>query len=749
VALHALTNRPVDAETSVVLRKLGPRVLAGTCGLLAVVLAAAVVVTVRERRDAELGRDLATARGLAFASGAVLDSSPESALLLALEACRRACDRPPEETYEVRHSLLTAIQQAALLDDVLALRGVPQAVAVSPDGRRVAVTTFTAADERGSLVVFDLLRRRSWSTSLKAAFELVFTPNGRRIVTEGWGVVRVYDAERLTPAAPPLEVTATGTLEGRRFSDDVGSAELSSDGRLAAVWGTHGVFNVWDVAHRRPLRNFPQSRFDGGLLAPGGRTLVASGSGGGRVTMWDLERGRAIGTIPFASSSVRFSADGRTAAFATALGIRLWDVAHHASRGAPLRGPRAVDSIVFDPTGERLAAAADGAVWVWNLHRPASEGRRAAAGRPIAFGPTGRTLLVSSKSRLRLLDVARREPLAIPPPLLGAETITVFTPDETRLVSASRDGTVRLWNLAPGNPLVLTTARHDGEPYRVIARAWTPDGRMLISGGFDGSVAVIPLAKRSPTQLPPAENPIVSVQVSADGKTLATLAATHDVALWDGRTAKSKGTIPLPYESAVAFAEGGQTVAVLAAGNVRFWNLERSRFERRHYRLFSRADKLAIAPDGATIAASDDDGNVYLWPVRDGRLGERTLLHRRVTRGGYVPTVNSLGFSADGSVLLSSADDDQVRLFDVRRALPLGDPLPVDGAAAISPRDSTLASAVGRGVIAIWDEILLSLDSSLWERRICAMTHRGLTRSEWRRFLPGEPYHPVCSAQRK
>ena len=114
-----------------------PRTAAATSTLIALALAVAPQAAGVPNAAAVQG-DLATARGLAYASAKLLGASPERALLLALEACRRAC-----ATYEVRDSLLTALQRVARLQAVLPLRGEPWAIAVGPDGRRLAVTTTT------------------------------------------------------------------------------------------------------------------------------------------------------------------------------------------------------------------------------------------------------------------------------------------------------------------------------------------------------------------------------------------------------------------------------------------------------------------------------------------------------------------------------------------------------------------------------------------------------------------------------
>ena len=61
-----------------------------------------------------------------------------------------------------------------------------------------------------------------------------------------------------------------------------------------------------------------------------------------------------------------------------------------------------------------------------------------------------------------------------------------FSPDGSHLVSAGRDGAIKLWNADDGKLVRLLRARQ-GE---VLALAFHPNGKLLASGGADGSVKV-------------------------------------------------------------------------------------------------------------------------------------------------------------------------------------------------------------------------------------------------------------------
>lgn len=231
-------------------------------------------------------------------------------------------------------------------------------------------------------------------------------------------------------------------------------------------------------------------------------TIRAISLGTGRI-----ERTWRIGS---SATAVAISPDDRYLAIGAADGIVcLRRVADGALLQCMIAHQGQVSGLAFDPAGARLASSSwDGRVFLWRVPSLAFAARRAIPGsaNAIAFSPDGRHLAIAASTRppIRTPAEARREadgalsprepgnavylwaPGADPRALRGHRgpvTQVAWTPDGARILSASWDRAVRMWEARPGLPAV-EIARFDDFSSLSRALAVAPGGRLVAAGAF-------------------------------------------------------------------------------------------------------------------------------------------------------------------------------------------------------------------------------------------------------------------------
>ena len=173
------------------------------------------------------------------------------------------------------------------------------------------------------------------------------------------------------------------------------------------------------------------------------------------------------------------------------------------------------------------------------------------------------------------------------------------------------------------------------------------------------------------TRLRSPAGSVKSVASSADGRMVAAGTEPGPVQVWQvdpvaGLTAHRTLTGPAKSIVSVAFTRSG----VLAGGgkdrSVYLWSLTGGS-EPIGRVVGPTGDVLSVAfsPDGAVLAAADEDGRVHLWNVRDPA---RPVSLATFTDSGVEASpavVQTLAFTPDGRVLVSGSYDSSVRLWDV------------------------------------------------------------------------------------
>ena len=276
----------------------------------------------------------------------------------------------------------------------------------------------------------------------------------------------------------------------------------------------------------------------------------------------------------------------------------------------------------------------------------------------------------------------------------------VWSPDGTRIASASRDKTVQVWNTFTGSHLLT----YRGHPDRVLAVAWSPDGTRIASSGEDGTVHIWDAATGKGLLTYRSRAPIVhTVAWSPDSKRIVSDSAQM-VEVWDTLT----GSLLLTYRghtsgvTAAAWSPSGKYIA--SAGidqTIQVWNatVGNALFTYRGH-----ADEvlaLAWSPDEKYIASASADQTIQVWG--GGAVGTICTYQNHMTR------VLAVGWSPDGRHIASADNTGLVHVWDAATGTTVfiyrghgGKLVNRVNAVAWSPDGKHITSASDDGTVQVW-----------------------------------------------
>ncbi len=354
-----------------------------------------------------------------------------------------------------------------------------EAVQFSPDGQALA-----AGSRDGTAILRDassgreMLALHGHTGSVR---DLLFTPDGKRLLT-----IAEDKTARLWDISPDREIQ---TLSPG------GWPAYSPDGAHLAIRGLDGRILIYDTNSGQVSLTISDQPVRGVIVYSLDGSLLATGRWDGTAKIWDSATGKELLAMEGHLDRVHalaFSPDGNYLATGDGLAgagqasVRIWDT----HLGQELLNLPATDWLVsaveFSPDGEQVAAATWGiggnhAIKVWDAHSgQLLHSQPVDLPYDLAYSPDGNMVAVALEQGNSILwDITGEswtEALVLTGHASSVGRVN-FNHTGDQLVTASFDGTARVWDTTTGEELTNLAGHGD----QVVMADFSPDGKRIVT----------------------------------------------------------------------------------------------------------------------------------------------------------------------------------------------------------------------------------------------------------------------------
>lgn len=472
-----------------------------------------------------------------------------------------------------------------------------------------------------------------------------------------------------------LSARSDNSLNSTNFSDTLPTKlAWSPDGKqiiLPMSDGTIRFLNAEALTEDRRFVGHTKVVYGAKMHAEG---VLASCSRDGSVRAWDVVTGDSLWTAKPGGqglADVDFSPDGSEIAYSSwhrtdsgvvgmvsrwnaATGEKIWGVEY---------GVKPIVVCRYSPDGSKLAVGTwDWRVIVWDL-------RSGTAPKRFDFD-----------------DV----------PAYSAIDDIAWTPDSKAIISATKNGTPRVWDIETGK--LRFELRAHTRP--VASVACSPDGARIFTAGDDGTIKIwSAIDGRLETTLYGHTNEVRSLAVRASDGFVASYSTDKSIRIWDGAfggefsamSARNRYNYTLPMTS-----DGTLLASAGPEGSLSIWDSDGG-LVRNFPALSDLINDAAFSRDGSLIGVVNWDSTVRILDVATGTVIKE--LHGQ--DGGS----SSCSFSRDGRHFASGSTNQSIVIWDVGSGeIAKRITLPVSAYRVEYSRDGKyLAAGMYDGSIRIWN----------------------------------------------
>ncbi|KAL6939229.1 U3 snoRNP protein [Hanseniaspora osmophila] len=254
-----------------------------------------------------------------------------------------------------------------------------------------------------------------------------------------------------------------------------------------------------------------------------------------------------------------------------------------------------------------------------------------------------------------------------------------YSPDGSRIVTASDDGKIKVWDVVSG----FCLATFDEHQAAVTGVQFAKKGQVLFSSSLDGTVKAWDLIRFRNFRTFTATDRIQFSCLAVDPSGEVVVAGSQDsfdIHIWNVQTGLLLDTLA-GHEGPVSCLAFSQENSVLASASwdktIRIWNVFGRSQDVEPLEVYSDVLSLTIRHDGKEVAVSTLSGQITIFDIQQGKQignidGRKDILAGRHLDDRFTAKNSERGknftaihYSFDGQAILAAGDNNSICLYDV------------------------------------------------------------------------------------
>jgi WD40 repeat protein len=279
-----------------------------------------------------------------------------------------------------------------------------------------------------------------------------------------------------------------------------------------------------------------------------------------------------------------------------------------------------------------------------------------------AFSGDGRRIVTASDDgSARIWDAATSRVLTILQGHRALVTFAAFSPDGRRVVTASADTTARIWNSETGALVASLVGHRDS----VSSAAFSPDGQRIVTTSSDKTARIWNSETgEAIAVLEGHKEHVRAAAFSSDGQRIVTSSNDDTARIWNSENGQPICVLEGAAWTVAFSPDGRRVVAPSSKSTARIWNGETGK---ELTVLAAHTDEVrsaAFSPEGRRVVTASRDGTARVWDIESGQA--------IATLAGHRGAVSTAEFSPDGLRVVTASDDHTARVWDAETGKEMG-----------------------------------------------------------------------------